>query len=459
MLSSREAALKLGVSLRRVNALIASGDLQAEKFGTVWVIDERSVERLIANRRPAGRPKQGQRDSALLDAYTLMNKNHRVLEFLFNREQGVVVSIEPLEDVAYAPVGICGRPDRPSRGAMTGWLSNRYIPSVRPNLSKVLRELGLTHPSELLFGSLGLNLSDHYWFRPKGSELDWHDVNYFENDYTDTLGRSLSNQHVELTRRNAASPSSGTPGVLPKWWERRAGRNYLVKAGGYGNREPFNELLASRLYEALLDEEDFVRYWLEENDGRAFSICACMVDETTELIPMRDILSCYAGSDVRSVYERYLRVGEDQGVTTLERHLAKMIACDFLTANPDRHDLNLGLIRDVESRAYLGAAPIFDNGRAFYLAAYRPDELKRGLYQYESNPFSPYPLSQLALVSDFDWYDPSRLEGFPDVIRHVLGEHPELGEEWIEAIVAQFAHRLTRLNEQAAQFRPLSLPV
>jgi hypothetical protein len=459
MLSTREAALKLGVSPRRVNALIASGDLQAEKFGTVWAIDERSAERLVANRRSAGRPKQGQKDPALLDTYTLMSRNHRVLEFLFNREQGTVVSIAPLEDVAYAPVGICARPGQPSRGAMTGWLSNRYIPSVRPNLSKVLRELGLTHPSELLFGSLGLNLSDQYWFRPKGSELDWHDVNYFENDYTDTLGRSLSNQHVELTRRNAASPSGGTPGVLPKWWERRDGLNYLVKAGGYGNREPFNELLASKLYEALLDEDDYVRYWLEENDGRAFSVCACMVDATTELIPLRDVLSCYAGSDIRSVYERYLRVGEDQGVANLRRQLAKMIACDFLTANPDRHDLNLGLIRDVESHTYLGVAPIFDNGHAFYLAAYRPDELTRGLYQYESNPFSPYPLSQFALVSDFDWYDPSRLEGFADTIRHVLGGHPNLNEEWVEAIAAQFAHRLTRLNEQAAQFRPLSLPV
>jgi hypothetical protein len=182
-----------------------------------------------------------------------------------------------------------------------------------------------------------------------------------------------------------------------------------------------------------------------------------MVDSTTEFIPMHDILSCYARSDVRSVYERYLRVAEELGISGLERHLAKMITCDFLTANPDRHDLNLGLIRDAESLAYLKAAPIFDNGHAFYLAAYRPEELKRGLYQYESNPFSPYPLSQLALINGYDWYDPSRLAGFDDTIRNTLGQHPELNGEWIEAIVAQFTYRLTRLNEQAAQFRPLSI--
>jgi excisionase family DNA binding protein len=457
MFSTREAAAQLNVSVRRVNALIASGDLQAEKFGDVWAIDEQSVERLASNRRPAGRPRRDQKDPDLLDSYTLMNKNHAVLEFIFNRQRGIVVSLETLKDVAYAPPGACGRPGRPTPTALTGWIRDRYIPSVRPNLNKVLKELGLTQASELLFSSLGLNLSDQYWFRPAGSSLNWHEVNYFENDYTDILGRSLNNQQVVLTRHNVASPSSGTPGVLPKWWERREGRNYLVKAGGYSNREPFNEVLASELYAVLLDEDDYASYWLEEVDGRAFSVCACMVDANTELIPLRDALSCYAGSDVRSIYERYLRVGEELEAPGLECHLAKMLACDFLTANPDRHDLNLGLIRDVESLTYLGAAPIFDNGHAFYLAAYRPDELKRGLYQYESNPFSPYPLSQLALISDYDWYDPSRLTGFDDTIRRVLGQHPNLSEEWIEAIVAQFAYRLARLNEQAAQFRPLSI--
>lgn len=56
LISSKEAAEKLGVSLRRVQALITSGKLLAQKIGNSYVVKEKDLE-LVKERIP-GRPKK-----------------------------------------------------------------------------------------------------------------------------------------------------------------------------------------------------------------------------------------------------------------------------------------------------------------------------------------------------------------------------------------------------------------
>ena len=46
----------LGVSERRVMALIHSGDLEAQKFGRSWAVSEESVRSRLANGTVSGRP-------------------------------------------------------------------------------------------------------------------------------------------------------------------------------------------------------------------------------------------------------------------------------------------------------------------------------------------------------------------------------------------------------------------
>lgn len=54
LISSKEAAEKLGLSLRRVQALITSGRLPAQKIGNSYVVNEKDLE-LVKERMP-GRP-------------------------------------------------------------------------------------------------------------------------------------------------------------------------------------------------------------------------------------------------------------------------------------------------------------------------------------------------------------------------------------------------------------------
>lgn len=54
LISSKDAAEKLGLSLRRVQALITSGRLPAQKIGNSYVVNEKDLE-LVRERIP-GRP-------------------------------------------------------------------------------------------------------------------------------------------------------------------------------------------------------------------------------------------------------------------------------------------------------------------------------------------------------------------------------------------------------------------
>jgi excisionase family DNA binding protein len=56
MIGTSEAAVRLGVSSRRVAAMIKQGILRAEKIGNTWIIDEAEVGRLGSVQRPPGRP-------------------------------------------------------------------------------------------------------------------------------------------------------------------------------------------------------------------------------------------------------------------------------------------------------------------------------------------------------------------------------------------------------------------
>ena len=54
-----EAALELGISARRVRAIIQAGRLPAQMMGRTWVIKEKDLEK-VRDRKP-GRPRKTQK--------------------------------------------------------------------------------------------------------------------------------------------------------------------------------------------------------------------------------------------------------------------------------------------------------------------------------------------------------------------------------------------------------------
>ncbi len=433
-ITSAEAARLLGVSERRVVALIHSGDLEAQKFGRSWAVSEESVRSRLANGTMSGRPPYGQKKRDLIQTYTLMNKNDAVLHFVFDSESKRVVKIEADEQVIASPIGACRGIGKPTAAQLTSWITDRYIPENRIGLREILAKTGCKDPAELLFQTFGQNLTDQYWFRPEGSNLDWNEINYFHNPYVGNV--------------NEKGPGSGTPGMLPKWWEQRDGKNFLIKGSGQGEREPFVELLASRLYKRLLEPQDFVTYSIEKYEGKPHSVCENFITEHTQLVPLREVMSCFRRPQSEPYnYAEYIEVCNELGVADIERQLAKMIVCDFLTANIDRHDMNLGLIRDSETLQFVGVAPLFDNGRGFYYSAQRESDFGSRPFFHTSHPFSEYPSSQLALVHDYSWFDARKLDGFEDEIVEILSKNELLPTWFPRAAAKQFEIQLERVIE------------
>ena len=153
MYTTKEAAQRLGISMRRVNALIASGDLEAQRFGRSWMLDERSVHERAERGRTAGRPKMNEKNERNLAPFTLMNRNHPVLDFVYNRRTRETADIVPREGIAWKPLGIGLRERTPNRYDLAAWIASRSIPDMRPNLAPVLRELAARHGIDLMFDS------------------------------------------------------------------------------------------------------------------------------------------------------------------------------------------------------------------------------------------------------------------------------------------------------------------
>lgn len=458
MLITKEAAHILGVSPRRIWALVESGVLEAQRLGRTWAIDEASVRARADNPVWRGRPRKGEKSPLDLGSFLLMNRDHAVARFEFSKKQARVTSLDPLEGEAWAPSGACSRPEKIHPDYLSEWIAARSIPDSRPHFEALLGEEGYANAADLAFSSLGLSLSDQYWFQPVDAEtkqpigLMWRDLNYFDNGFDDVTGKRLMG--VSASRGGSdRSPSNTTNGMLEKRWVMREGKPALVKGATPGQgREPYSELLATKLLRRLLDPKDFVPYDLIYEEGRPYSICPDMVDGATELIPAADIVSCYNLREGAGLYDAYVEVVSRLAGRDVRQSLDKMIVCDYLMSNDDRHLFNFGVLRDVESRQVIGAAPLYDNGCAFFARA-GVAQLRASRYHYTAHPFSEMPLRQLALASDYTWFDPDRLVGFIDEVTGTLSENDDVTDEFVELAAAQVARSIETVRRFAEECR------
>ncbi len=94
------------------------------------------------------------------------------------------------------------------------WWSARSIPTSRNGLRNLLESLGIGSPTALLSRSMGLSLSDQYWIRPVGSDIEWKDVNFFDNSFSDDVGDLLFGHTVREGHMDLSSPDNTSDGIL-----------------------------------------------------------------------------------------------------------------------------------------------------------------------------------------------------------------------------------------------------
>jgi hypothetical protein len=391
-----------------------------------------------------------------------MNKNTPVLEFEYALASSTITAITALINPAYAPLDASRAY---SDGVITEeslneWWRKRGIPSSRQHLANAEDVLPASM-MELLEHNYGLSLSDQYWLNDSRSPKRWAEVNFFTNPFSVDIGRALfggvSSEEALSNDFSLISPDVTTGGVLQKKWIIDEGQRVLVKgAEGQDRQQVFNEVIATELYSRLLPPDEYVTYKLIKEGHKVYCACGDMIDIDEELVSAKAIRLHFAREEKTSDYEHlvnsYEKLGVSHAVTATA--FSKMLVCDALMANEDRHTGNFGVIRDVNSLEIKRIAPLWDTGNSLFFD--NASLLLTPGYEWEfrSKPFAARMKTQLEYVDDYSWYDPKSLKGFRDYVAEKLSEIALYKSSGLDvAIAASVDCRRDYIDKQAREWQ------
>ena len=377
-----------------------------------------------------------------------MNKNKKIFDFEYNDEEHVIEKFErnyPNNEI-YAPFGLI-KDDKIDKNQFNRWWKNRQIPASRNGLKEILYKSNIydkDHFDLLDSKAYCLSLSDQYWVKSIDENILWEDINFFDHEFSEDIGKIFFDGNNNLSNLNLNTPDMTSNGNYEKRWKIINGDRYLLKAGSKMiNQEPFNEVIATKLYERILNDDEYVKYSIVYENDRAVSICKNFITKETELIPAWKINEYYEFLDNENKYEHYIRCLNNLKIPNANILVDKMIICDFILANKDRHFNNFGVIRNVETLKFEKAAPLFDNGCSLW---FDENDMYVGEF-FLTKPFEEYEKTQVSLVRNFEWFDIQKLEGFTNEVKEILLSNKLLSQERIDKIIEQIKKRIEFINQ------------
>ncbi len=239
------------------------------------------------------------------------------------------------------------------------WLETRAIDSHRANsrlLKKALRLAQKDDVSTVLHVNAA-TITDTYWVRPIGSSLQYDDVRFHNHYFSNLALRGLySSFNSAANRKDTKTPELTNIGSFEKCWKLKDSKWWIYKSSN--QKEQFSELFVYELGKAL--GMNMAHY--EKGDQ-----CVKSLDFTHSATVIFEPASSFMGDE-----EDYIQVVERLNHLCPQAipDYIKMIFLDTITANPDRHTGNFGLLRDVETGDLLGLAPNFDNNMALIARGY-----------------------------------------------------------------------------------------
>ena len=282
----------------------------------------------------------------------LMHKNIVVAEVSEDKKH-----IKNIYNVLHMPIGACDYlnpiPSMLTDKYFTNWNMRRIIPSLRQDVYNIEKTLNMS-VSDAYVKSLGVSLTDCYWYKTKESTLTWEDVNFHDNGFAlDYLEKKLANGISE----NLNIPDITTNGNVPKLWVPLDGINSLLKYDFLNdNVSSANEVAASRIadYAGI----PHTRYSAIKLDNKIMCSCPCFItDSNTEMVSMLQ-LSNAGYYNANKLYEWF------QENNLLEDVLHK-IRLGVAIHDTDCHEMQISYYRDAETLKVLGVVPAYDNGNSF----------------------------------------------------------------------------------------------
>ena len=383
--------------------------------------------------------------------YILCHKDIPVLRFSTEDEE--ISEVSEILCREHLPVGIS--PDNENgktlKSQFRSWWKGRSIPASRQNLDTALEQLGNVTTDYLIEKSYGLSLSDHYWAKPLESKLSWQDVNFFQNSFSDDVGKALFGvlNSDSTDKLNLVSPDNTSDGWLKKKWIINNSERILLKAGSLWQQEPFNEVLASEICSRLGIKH--VEYKIIKNDGTFYSSCPDFVSPQTELVPARHIVNTLKKNNNTSNFSHLINCCGGLGFKNTEKlkqEICNMLTVDFIIANTDRHYNNFGFLRNPDNLEWLGLAPVFDSGTSMFhdeiLYNLKNPYLRESL-KIKAKPFALNQKEQMKRIpfkeycSDLDF---ERLNGVSEFFGNLISKNPYIEPERAEILCRTLDSRI-----------------
>lgn len=330
-LTMGEASKALGLTKARISQLASAGALDVAMIDGRRQILAASVAHYGEKRHSSGRSSLASQGMQL----TLMSADYEVARLSYEPDREFPFVVKEILDPARMPLGTATNGGQIKKREFNDWWDHRSIPNTRPMLLTKMAELGVGTVSEIPVRSYGLSLSDCYWLLPDKAAFTWGDLNYFENEFDG----SESTEGAWLANVGLNSPDNTSEGELPKRWVVKGDERFLLKGSGIDDQRPYNECVATALYQRLLDKSDYVPYELELAGDATACACPNFLNGREEYIPAVYLKHSMGNVRGSSTYDRLCRyaarLGADEEATRTA--ICKMLVCDSLLANSDRH--------------------------------------------------------------------------------------------------------------------------
>lgn len=370
----------------------------------------------------------------------LMHKNIVVASLSFDNDKNTFHNIT-IFNQKHMPIGTHNpRLGNLSR-ALSEWSINRCIPQDRPNCSKLASKLDISNIISLINKTFMCSLTDCYWFKPQDMpQINWEDVNFFENGFTSNIGKLLFMNNFSATINNLHSPDLTTNGALAKLWFQNEDKTfYLLKDGFRDEKSNSKHEVVSEVfaYEVLKKYHiNATPYFFCNVENKVYSVCPNFVqNDATEFVPMENVSQDFNGSK-RMAYKKFCELG-------LKGDMDKIVVIDYLIGNGDRHHNNIGYLRNPNTLEILGLAPCFDNGACMsydYNSNKAVENAGAKLYYRDE-------VEELSLVDDFSWFKNSNVtcEELCEIYHNLA--QGKLDQKAISDVLQEFTKRYEFLKE------------
>lgn len=249
------------------------------------------------------------------------------------------------------------------------WITDRNAIAHRAYLTEYLDSVNKNTISGFLSLTHGISLNDCFWMKRVDEDLTWNQISPYKNPFDETLAQLSFEGDGESPRlrrvvavedHGSISPEFTTNGQFDKCWIRENDDIFMLKRGYvedesdvYAGREPYNEVLASQVFVAM---RAGIPYTLVKHHGKTASKCKLFNTEDYSFASLATVSRARGFINV-SQYMSCLPNGE------LYR---RMIVCDALVLNIDRHRNNMGVFYRAADNKIISCGTGFDYNLSFF---------------------------------------------------------------------------------------------